>query len=183
MLLNSLLSDRPRLPIHEWIAIVAIIVLLMILTVISLGSSDSNFPDHLNSPHHLISQEISIWIEGAVDKPGSYQVKRGATLQDVLALVKVKDDADLRRLKFHKKVRNGQVIKIPQIALITIFLEGEVETPGAVILPKGSILSDLIPRVKFHAEADVKKLNKKRRLKDGETICISKKKIKKRVSP
>lgn len=179
MISNSLFSDKPRLPLHEWIAIVAIIVLLMILIGISLGSNDSSFPEHSNSPHHLISQEISVWIEGAVDKPGAYQIKRGATLQDVLALVKVKDDADLRRLKFHKKVRNGQVIKIPQIALITVFLEGEVEAPGAVTLPKGSVLSDLIPRIKFHAEADVKKLSKKRRLKDGETIYISKKKIKK----
>lgn len=104
-------SESPSLPVHEWIAVLLIVVMLSVLVSVVTYSSVSHIDDEIGLPHHIMP-EIQVTVEGAVEKPGSYQVKRGTTLQEVLDLAKPLHDADLSRLKPEKKVRSGQVIKI-----------------------------------------------------------------------
>jgi hypothetical protein len=105
-------TQNPTLPTHEWLAILFLIVLLAALSIIALIPSDpiANLPK--DPPKHIVDQEIEVFIEGAVEKPGSYIAKRGELVKDIVALAVPKDDADLQRLKLDKKLRKGQVIKV-----------------------------------------------------------------------
>lgn len=106
------LNDTPkRLPTHEWFAIVIIIGLLFTLTLITMFSNN-NSDVALGIPHHVVDQEIVVFIEGAVEKPGPYQVRRGTLVQDVVELAKPLPDANLKALKLERKVRKNQVIKV-----------------------------------------------------------------------
>ena len=101
-----------------------------------------------------------------------YQIKKGAVLKELLALAEVSTEADLRKLKDTAKLRNGQVIKVPKLAMLRIYLEGAVDHPRSLYVQKGTRLVDLLDKVKFAEGADLKILNRKRRLKDEEVIHI-----------
>lgn len=101
-----------RLLVHEWIAILGIIGLLAMLTAVALVSNkDTNPP--VTKPHYIVDQEIVVFVEGAVDKPGRYTVKKGALLKDIVSLAQPKAEANLKGLRMESKLKNGRVIKIP----------------------------------------------------------------------
>lgn len=172
-------QEAPRLPVHEWAAVVIIMGLLLGITAIVWWHGDSSIPTQVGPPHYIVDQEIEVYVEGAVEKPGPMLVKRGERLSEVLEKAVLMPDSDLRRLKLMKKVRSGQVIKVPHRPMISVMIEGAVETPGPVTLPKGSSVSDLIPLIKFQEGAQTEKLQRKRRLKDGEVITVELKELKK----
>lgn len=101
-----------KLPVHEWMAAMALIILLAVLTAIVLFSNEKPLLKNTEEEHYVVSQEIEVKIEGAVQKTGSYRVKRGTLLGDVLKEAEPADDADLTRLKLDRPVRKGQVIKV-----------------------------------------------------------------------
>jgi hypothetical protein len=164
--------DKPTLKIHEWLAVMLIIGLLAFLTAISWVNQKYPSTIETGAPHFIASQELDITVQGAVEHPGRHIVKKGTTVREALALVGVLPEADLRRLKLDAKVRRNQVIKVPKMAMITVMLEGAVAQPGPVLVPRGSQLMDLIDKVALQETADVDKLRKKRRLKDGEIIVV-----------
>lgn len=164
--------EPQSLPLKDWWAIGVLICLLSVLTVITSGKDHSTLPKHLHAPHFLINEEIEVWIEGAVEHPGSYKLKKGARLEELLSLALLKSDADLAKVKRKSKMKNGQTITIPRKEMITVFIEGEIENSGAISLPKGSIVSDLIPMMRFRSNAKREQLHRKRKLKNGETIIV-----------
>lgn len=101
-----------RLPIHEWFAILLLIGLLFGLTLITLYSKNAILNDDFGPAHHIVSQEIVVYVEGSVEKPGPYYVKRGTLVKEVIDLAKPLPEANLGKLKLDKKVRKNQVIKI-----------------------------------------------------------------------
>lgn len=104
--------EEKKLPFHEWLAIFTIVLLLSILTLITLSSSRST--QDCGRPHYVINPEIPVRIEGAVEKPGKYFVKKGCTVKEILENVPLQSDADLSRVKMDRQIkRKGQVIKIP----------------------------------------------------------------------
>lgn len=165
--------SETRLPVHEWIAILVISSLLLLFALIGIGFGTPHIPSHVGAPHFPVNQEIEVFIEGAVAKSGTFRVKRGAVLSDLLELTPLTSEADMRRVKQDKRLRNGQVIKIPSIPKVSITIEGAVANAGTISLPKGSRLCDLIPHVQFLENANIEKLQRKRRLKEGETIHVT----------
>lgn len=164
------MEEKGRLAVHEWLAIVSIISFMAMITFVSVSRRDAEVEE--NIPHYLTPQEFSVLIEGAVENPGSYQVKVGSTLQEVISLAKPRLEADLRKIKGAKPVRNGQVIKIPSREMIEIVVNGAVAVPGKQIVPKGTRLCDLGNCVALTPDADLKSLAKKRFLKDKEEIFV-----------
>jgi len=100
------------LPIHEWLAIMVIIGILLTLTFISVFSNSSPKMLH-EQAHFIIPQEIEVTVEGAVAKPGSYTIKKGATVDDVLKQAEPLPTANLKKIKMDKKLRRNQKLKIP----------------------------------------------------------------------
>lgn len=165
-------TEKPALRVHEWLAVMLIIGLLGFLTAISWLNQKYPSAVETGTPHFIAAQEIEINLQGAVEHPGRRLVKKGTTVREALDQAGLNPDADLRRLKLDAKVRRNQNIKVPKLAMITVVLEGAVVQPGAVVMPKGSRLMDLIDKVALQESADVDKLRKKRRLKEGEVIVV-----------
>ncbi len=163
-------DERPSLQAHEWLAVVVIIGFMGMLTVLSLSSRHASYST--GEPHHVVSPDIMVIIEGAVEKTGSFTIPKGTTLREVLDLAKPFPEAHLEKLNLNKPVRKNQVIKVPEKPFITITLEGAVNDPKTIKMPKGSRLEDLLGKLSFHAEADQEKLRRKRRLKNGETVKV-----------
>lgn len=161
-----------RLPTHEWIAIIALSGLLLSIIAVTFVMKEKQFSHETGIPHYVMEQEIEIFVEGAVQKPGSHKARRGMRLRQILDQVGLTKNSDIRRLRLESKVRNGQVIKVPAYTMITIYVDGAVEIPGAISIRKGSSVEDLIPLIKFQENANIEKLRRKRRLKSGETIKV-----------
>lgn len=157
---------------YEWIVVLSLIVLLGMITFITHKHWFSGQSRQFADPHHAYDLKIQIQIQGAVEFPGTYSLEKGATMEDALSLAKPAANADLKKLLLSKKIRDGQMIKVPAKEYITVYLKGAVEHPGALIVPKGTLMEELIGLTQFPPGADLSKLMRKRKLKEGETIKV-----------
>jgi hypothetical protein len=174
---NSQTKVLPR----EWLAITAVIFLFLALTLIAHLSPFVSDNSEVGEPHYLVPKEVEIFVTGAVEDPGIYRLPQGSTQKDLLTKIKPKPNADLRKLKGRAKLYNGQEIEIAELPLITVYLEGEVENPGPIHISEGSSLQDLMKEIRFKPGADKAKIQKKRKLKDQETIVV--KPLKQKTKP
>lgn len=166
------MGRNPGLYVYEWLAVVSIIAFAIVLTWLSHRQPALPHPDQLGEPQYLVHPRFEIKIEGAVAKPGVYQVAKGQTLKELLEMAEVLPEASLKGLKLNSKLRRGQVIHIPTQAMIQIYIQGAVKHPGPVTVPKGSRLNMLLDKVEFHDDADTHFLQKKRYLHAGEVIDV-----------
>lgn len=104
-----LLAPR-SLPVHECFAAIAVIFALLAISIFSLHSAQKK--QHLGAPHYIVDQFIEVKIEGEVEFPGTFRVKRGTCVQDVIEQAKPLLEANMSRLKLTSKVRHGQTIKV-----------------------------------------------------------------------
>ncbi len=174
---DSMETDPPSLFVHEWLAVAVIIGVMSMLTILSFSStSSSQSTQSLGKPHFLTNPFIEVVVEGAISpSPTHLKVKKNISFGGILEQVTLLPEADIRKLKKKSKVRKSQTIKIPFRPMITVTLEGAVDTPKTIRLPKGSFVEDLLQIVSFQEGADIEKLRRKRRLTDGEKIYISSK--------
>jgi SLBB domain len=164
-------SENPSLYAYEWISVAFICTFVTLLIFITIFNGSSNAAlDPI--PHYIIEQEIIVKVEGAVQNPGFYQMRKGNKIKDILQKVTLSPEADLRKVKTEMKLRNGQIVKIPHKSMFTIFLKGAVESPGPLLVEKETKLEDLMHLIRFQDQANLSKLKRKRRLKDKEIIYI-----------
>jgi len=173
------MNQNLSLHTHEWLAIITICGILFFLTLVTQFNPYVLAPESVEPMQYIVAQEIDVYVEGAVQNPGVHHVSRNATMQDVLDVAIAASEADLRKINPHSKIRKGQLIKIPKREMITVELTGAVKEQKTVQMPKGSALEDLASLDLFLDEADLVKLQRKRRLKDGEVIDVKCKKTKK----
>lgn len=169
----------PKFTLHEWIAAIGIIILIFSLALISHFHKDEVLAVS-GPPHHLLNDDIEVLIEGAVKHPQHYTLKKGARVKEVLEMAQPLPEADLSKIKWETKIRDGQTIVVPLATMITIFLEGEIENPGPLLVKKGCRFCDIHSLIQFKAEADSKPFLKKRKLKNNEVITVGKQKLKKK---
>lgn len=104
---------QEKLPPGEWLIIIAVIIAMFVLTGVSFLSDRRMAALAVDSPHHLVSQEIEVFVEGAVKHSGVFKMQRGATVEEVLSIAKPQPEANLKKLKMKSKLRNGQRIRVP----------------------------------------------------------------------
>jgi hypothetical protein len=165
------MATSGNLPFHEWLIVVLIVALMLTLTVVTWVWEDSSLPA-TSGEHILYSNKIKVSVLGAVEKPGSYTLKKGDTLRDLLLLAQPLPHADMSKLKSSARLKNKQEILVPSHAVITVYVEGAVLYPGPVQVLKETKLSDLGAHVQLLPHADLSVLKKKRRLKNDELIYI-----------
>lgn len=169
----SPLQKNAELKIHEWLAVIVLIAILGALSIMAyvtkgnVGDNNRSLPSFLSK-----SGKIEILIEGAVAYPGIYYLPSGIVMEDVLLLAQPVSNADLRRFNLKASIKKGRIIKVPLRPMITIHLKGAIMNPGEISVPKGTRLMDLAPHIQFVENANRNSLNKKRKLKEGETILI-----------
>jgi hypothetical protein len=169
---------KPALLSSEWIVVTCLIFVLLGLTYISHKSWFFEKTTSLENPHYLYKNEITVRIKGAIEEPGLFTVKRGATIADVVKLAKTTPEADLDGLCLEKQVRSNEEIVIRKKGYIIIVLKGAVMYPGKHLVRKGITLEELITSLEWPEEADLSKLRKKKMLKEGDVIKVLTKKAK-----
>lgn len=163
--------SSPKLPFHEWIIIFLIIVLMLSLAVVTHLRDQDPLPE-TGHAFSLYSDTYKVTISGAVSKPDTYILKKGATLKVLLDLAEPLPNADLSKVNLKRKLKDEETFYIPSKKLITVYLEGAVANQGPLHLYEGSSLQDLLQNVEFLPNADKRSLKKKRILKDEEIVVI-----------
>jgi hypothetical protein len=166
-------SSKVALKIHEWLAIVVLIIILGGLSIMAyvskgfVGDRDRSMPAFLSKPG-----KIEVLIDGSVINPGTYYLPSGILMKDVLMLAQPTSGADLRRYNLNSQIKKGRAINVPSRPMIVIQVSGAVENPGKISVPKGTRLMDLKTLIKLKQHANDKGLNRKRKLKEGELINV-----------
>lgn len=162
-------DKKPTLPIHEWLAVCLVSLIMLTISVVSHISWKSKT---VESTFDLKEEQVEVFVEGAVPAPQSYIVKKGTRLRDIIAMADLSPEAHPSKLKLDAKVRDGQVVKVPTRPMITIFIEGAVLSTGPLQVPKGTTYADLLDKLTFKPGANLKPLQKKAKLKDGACVTI-----------
>lgn len=172
MLSNQNSPEKPALEVHEWLAIVAAISTLLVITLSTCFNSRAVETKTFQLNQSAISENINILVEGAVRNPGAYLLSADSTVLDALNRADPLPQADLRRFKTSRKLRPGQTIKVPSRPMMTVFVEGAVEKPGTVSIPKNSRLKDLKNYIVLQENADFEKLPLERLLKANARVSV-----------
>lgn len=150
------------LPLRERLFVVTLLFCLIFLFVLSL-ISDSSAP---------FSENITLHISGAVEKPGSYQFTEGATLTDLDKKVFMHPEANLKGLKNKLRDLTRGTIVIAEKGYKVVYLSGAVKQSGPVILQEDACVKDLKDTGLLAEEADKKFLKRKRLLKNQEEVIV-----------
>jgi hypothetical protein len=166
---------NPRLPVHEWLAIV--VLLSVIATLISIALLNRPHIDmSINNANAVFCQSsgdaIQVSIDGAVAHPDTYVMKKGATLRELFAIAEPLPEARLNRFHLDRTLADGESLFIGKQKMVTVYIQGAVKTPQTLIVRQGTPMCDLEALVTLEEDAKVSFLHKKRKLKDGETITI-----------
>lgn len=129
--------------------------------------------DDARIPHFPYNQTIEVYIEGAVINAGRYEMKKGDTLKKLLEQACLTQEADLRKLKLHAKLRQGQSVRVPVREMITIYVEGEGKTQGAYLIPKGTKRNEVAKYLDLQPSSAIQPTKGPKILKNGERIIIS----------
>lgn len=158
--------NEPRLTPYEWS-----VALLFSAVLIAIGGwayfsplNEADFPP-------LPPSEATIRIIGAVAKPGDYKWKPGISLEELIEQAELLPTADVRRIRWNRSIRSGEVIRIPARQWITVYVTGAVQHPGALQVPKGTSYRTLLEYLDLLPDADVTGLRKNRRVLSPE-ICV-----------
>jgi hypothetical protein len=170
--LDPIPKEKPFLDVHEWLAVVIISGFLGMLTFLSWISAESPILAATELPLHVLDPFIHVNVKGAVGSPGKIKVKKGSTIQEVLELAQVLPEANLKSLKLNRKVRSGQTLNVPTVEMITIHIEGAVNNPGPMTVPKGMMLYQIIQKIESEEGIELPHLKKKRKVRDQETIRV-----------
>ena len=162
------------LKVHEWLAIAILIGVLAGLACLTSfnvkGESGRSGPES----HQQKYSGFDVLVKGAVDHPGVYHINSEMAMKELLSLAGLSSNADLRRFNLDALIKKGRIVNVPARAMIDVHLKGAVKEEKTITLPKGSKLEDLVSLVEFAPEANVKALQKKRRLKHDEVIIVPK---------
>lgn len=100
---------QTKLPLHERIAACLIILFILFLTTLNLYFDEGELPPAEILPQTTIPL-VEVTIEGALEHPGVYRVKKGSTVQEAIALAKPLETANLRRIKLDSKITRRRKI-------------------------------------------------------------------------
>lgn len=168
-----------KLPFHEWFVIVLFCTILLVLAGLAFGrQKTSGSPSHASSDPPVTVLEVKI--QGAVEKPGIYRLPLDSSVQELVDQAKLLPQADLSQIKWRRKLQQGQTVRVPERLPIKIYVEGAVKQSGLMQILSGTRGQELADQLDVLPEADLRALRKKRQfLREGETIIIPVKKVKK----
>lgn len=107
-------ESLPSIPRYEKVAACLIVCLVLVMTLIHIVqdhtlSLDTDPAAEAEQPY----LQVTIW--GEVDNPGTYQVKRGTVLGDVIKMAKPGSQANLKGIKLEAPIIRKRVIRIKKL--------------------------------------------------------------------
>lgn len=156
---------------HEWLAVALMLLSLGGFACFSYNHYSESLPVACEAV--LVEKEtIEVIVEGAVKRPGVHVLPCNSLLGAVLSQAEPLPEADLKGFRKNQKVRDGQIVRIPERPLITVYLTGAVETPGAKQVRQGTTVASILQLCALHPQADTKSLRGKRLLVNEEHIHV-----------
>jgi len=164
-----------KLPAHEWAIVLVIVTLVFVVVGVSLWNNREVVLKEIEGEKATIvsNKGRKILVEGAVKFPGEYDVAGDSKIGDVLTLAKPLEEADLTKLNLQTSIGRRHKIVVPYQQQITVFVEGAIENGGLLHVKRGTRVCELKDRIKLKSGADSTMFDKKRYLKDGETIKVN----------
>ena len=104
---------QTRLLMREWALILGIFGILISSIVVS-QLSKVHHAEVLQTCIIKADRPIAITLTGAIKRPGTYQVKPGTTLKDLLKEIPLADDATRKKVQFKKVFYASQSVHIPK---------------------------------------------------------------------
>lgn len=124
-----------------------------------------------------VQEEIFLTIDGAVKKPGKYQVQPGTSIEAILRKARPALDADLKSLPFMDKIDRSLHITVNKLDEIRVNVTGAIAESADLLLPPGSRICDLKSKIIFTPETELRFFRRKKLLKDGDKIEVPKKTV------
>ncbi len=162
--------DSQSLKVHEWLAV---LVLITVIVALAAMTSFPKKPTSLSSFNCEVGGRcFEIVVSGSVKYPGIYHFSSPIVMRDLLEIAQTTPEADLRRYRMDLSITKGKNVDVPALMMMTVYVKGAVKNPGSIEIPSGSSVADLIPFLVFDEDANIKSLQKKRKLKEGEVIDV-----------
>ncbi len=105
------MREKTQLYPHEWLAITVIASIMGILTLIAQTNLFRPLPS-TNTPHYIVDQTITVFVEGACEFPGRYEFQKGARIEELIEKMKPFPGCTIVRYKPESKLRDGQIIRV-----------------------------------------------------------------------
>lgn len=104
---------KPKLTFYERLTGCLLISFIAFLVLLNLYLDEKKLPETTAPAHYPNNPLIEVAVEGAVQYPGIYQIKKGSCVQEVLELAQPKEEANLKRFKRNTKIMRRRTIKVP----------------------------------------------------------------------
>jgi hypothetical protein len=166
---------QAKLAVYEWLIVTLFVVVLSIICIASFFKE--SFQRELAVNRLLEGVEI----KGEVRLPGVYPLPENGSILALLELAIPTEQADLSKIKFNRKLKEGQVLNIQAKKQIKVFIEGAVERPGIFTLLSGMRYHELVDIINPLPEADLRVLlRRKGYVKADSNLFIPSKKQRKK---
>lgn len=106
--------------------IVAIVLVISIFFICSFNINNIDIND---------KKMISVEVRGEVNKEQIIDLPLGSKIKDVLEIISLKDDADIRQLSLNQNVYNNQIINIPSKSLNKLISINNADIEELISLP------------------------------------------------
>lgn len=170
-------DPQQGLPWHQYWLTATIVVVIATTIAISYFSKPGFFGHEVGSSGYLASRYIEVTITGPVMVPGTYLLPKGTDLTRLLEKAKPLPEANVEPLLKNNKLTNHQVVRVPCRPTITVYVQGAVEKPGALRVPRGTRVKDLQKYVTLKEGADPTVFQKKGKLRQHDVVFVKMNKI------
>lgn len=159
----------------EWSLVTSLF--LIICSIVLIAKVNAFKSRSIVTDEDLRVEDVSVYISGAVKKPGSYKVSPGTPLEVVIKKARPLICADLKKLPLTQLVDGTVTIVVEEMKEILVSVRGEVLKVAEYTLPVGARISDLKSKVTLTKDADKRFLSRRKLLKNGDVIEVPKKKL------
>ena len=167
-------ATSKSLHVSEWILVSSVLLLLVSFVVIAQCHAHRR-ASQLKFCLDTIEPMVTVSIEGAVLKPGSYSVSSGTRLGEVIKKSRPKRFADLRSVDAAVLVDANISLFIAELSTIRVRILGPGVDGADLEVPAGTRVCDLRSKIQWFPMADRAVLKSRRLLKDGEEIYVPEK--------
>ncbi len=166
-------SMKSSLPSSEWVLVGSLLLVMISLVLIAKVNA--------HRACSILEQtgptEVLVGVDGAVVKPGEYEVPVGTTIGSVLRKARPKANANLKIIPLNQPIEVATRLMVQELTEITVSVRGAVVEEKEIVLPVGSRICDLKSKVLCTAEADRRFFRRKKLLKDGQVLEVPKKTV------
>ena len=112
--------------INLLIKLITISLILLICTYISVD---------VKAEENNLNTTIQVEVIGEINNPGIYELKYGSNFNDLLQIIKLKENADISSYSLQSILYNNQLINIPNIKQIKLISINNASISELITLP------------------------------------------------